>query len=105
MQLLRLSSIQLSLALLAGMLIAYALLGMRPTVGRVLLENEFRRAYIDCALSELHATQFKSVTMSTSLRAGVDRTLEVEALRCFDYSDLKLRLKSYAVSDTQIALI
>lgn len=76
-----------------------------PLVGRAVYQREFQSAYIDCALAEVHASRFAAVPMKPALRVELAKTLDVEQLRCLDYAELRLRLRSYHLSKETIAAI
>ena len=97
--------LQLVGAVILGMLLVFGAQNLQPILGRALLESDFRSAYLDCALSEAHEAQLRRIHLDPGLRTQVNKTLQVERLRCLDYAELKLRLASFHVSDAQIGLI
>jgi hypothetical protein len=96
-------SVQLLVAAAMGAFVAVAIQFALPFIGRLVYQREFQSAYIDCALAEQHASRFAAVPMRPTLRVELGKTLDVEQLRCLDYAAVRLRLRSYHVSEETIA--
>jgi len=99
------SPIQLVAAVVLGALLALAVQQAMPFIGTRLLAADFKASYVDCLLARRHATYFSKLRLGSALRARVKSTLAIEQLRCLDYAELKLRLRSSGVSEPKIALI
>lgn len=95
-------SVQLFVAAATGAFAVVAIQFAFPLIGRVVYQREFQSAYIDCALGQQHASRFAAVPMRPALRVELGKTLDVEQLRCLDYAGLRLRLRSYHVSEETI---
>ena len=98
-------SVQLLIAAAMGAFVAVAIQAAFPLIGREVYQREFQSAYIDCALAQQRASRFAAVPMKPALRVELGKTLDVEQLRCLDYAWLRLRLRSYHVSEEAIAAI
>lgn len=96
---------QLLVAAALGALAAVAIQFAFPFIGRAVYQREFQSAYIDCALAQQHASRFETVPMKPALRVELGKTFDVEQLRCLDYAGLRLRLRSYHVSEESIAAL
>ena len=95
--------VQLLVAAAMGAFVAVAIQFAFPDIGRAVYQREFQSAYIDCALAQQRASRFGAVPIRPALRVELGKTLEVEQLRCLDYAALRLRLRSYHVSEETIA--
>ena len=96
-------AMQIGAAFVLGVFVTLGMQYTEPTIGRTLFGTEFQQAYVDCALSQQHADLYRALKLGDALEHEVEKTLEVEALRCVDYATLKLRLKSFRVDDGEIA--
>lgn len=99
------SYVRLVVAVAAGGLLVIALQGLSPFIGRLVYQRAFEAAYMDCALSQQHAADFREAPIKPALRMELGKTLEVEQLRCLDYASLKLKLESFRVPNETIASI
>jgi len=88
-----------------GAFVAVATQAAFPLIGRAFYQSDFQSAYIDCALAQQRASRLAGVPMKPALRVELGKTLDVEQLRCLDYAGLRLRLRSYHVSEETIAAI
>jgi cytochrome c peroxidase len=94
-----------SLLVLAGAAITLLLQMGLPTLGIVLYGTEFRTAYVNCQLANIHAAALNSLVLDTALDQRLRKTELVDQLSCRDSEILRSRLQQFEVSNADIDLI